>query len=92
MKLLIVLTSIISKYYKVIIMKQRRFIFVPLIFILAVIISCKSRGKSETDNFDFDEISLDEEKNVMNSADTIGTGLPIFYNMYLSVEMSTLFD
>ena len=73
-------------------MKQRRFIFVPLIFILAVIISCKSRGKSETDNFDFDEISLDEEKNVMNSADTIGTGLPIFYNMYLSVEMSTLFE
>lgn len=92
MKLLIVLTSIISKFYKVIIMKQRRIIFIPVIFILTVIISCKSGGKSETDSFNFDEISLDEEKNVMNSADTIGAGLPIFYNMYLSVEMSTLFE
>ncbi len=74
------------------IMEHRRFIFMPLIFIIAVIISCKSGGKSETDSFDFDEISLDEEKNIMSSADTIGAGLPIFYNMYLSVEMSTLFE
>ncbi|UCH15665.1 MAG: hypothetical protein JSV22_06795 [Bacteroidales bacterium] len=73
-------------------MEQRRFIFIPLIFILAVIISCKSGGKSETDSFDFDEISLEDEKNIMNSTDTIGAGLPIFYNMYLSVEMSSLFE
>jgi hypothetical protein len=73
-------------------MKQRRFIFIPAVFILAVIISCKSGVKSETDSFDLEGISLDEGKKAINSADTIGAGLPIFYNMYLSVEMSTLFE
>ena len=34
MKLLIVLSCIINEYYKVIIMKQRRFIFIPAVFIL----------------------------------------------------------
>jgi len=73
-------------------MKQRQFIFIPAVFILAVIISCKSGVKSETDSIDFEGISLEEGKKVINSVDTIGAGLPIFYNMYLSVEMSTLFE
>jgi hypothetical protein len=73
-------------------MKQRRFFFIPVIFILAVMISCKSGVKSESESIDFDEISLDEGKKVIDSADTVGAGLPIFYNMYLSVEMSTLFE
>jgi hypothetical protein len=73
-------------------MKKRGFIFIPVIYILIVVISCKSGGKTESDSFDFEDISLDEGKKAINSADTIGLGLPIFYNMYLSVEMSTLFE
>ena len=35
-----------------------------------------------------DNINLNENRKVIISFDTIGEGLPIFYNMYLSVEMS----
>jgi hypothetical protein len=73
-------------------MKQSQFIFIPVIFVLAVIISCKSGVKSETDSYDFSDISLEEGKKAINAADTVGAGLPIFYNMYLSVEMASLFE
>ncbi len=73
-------------------MKQNQFILIPVIFILTVIISCKSGAKSEADSYDFGDISLEDGKKAINAADTVGAGLPIFYNMYLSVEMSSLFE
>jgi hypothetical protein len=73
-------------------MKHRRFIFMPLVVLMTLLISCKSGGKSGTDELDFGDINLDEDTRILTSADTVGQGLPIFYNMYLSVEMSSLFE
>lgn len=57
------------------------------------IISCNTnKNKSENSVVDFDSIELGAPKKVLNSLDTVGEGLPIFYNMYLSVEMSSLFE
>ena len=39
-----------------------------------------------------DTISLDEPVPMVYMYDTNGTGLPIFYNMYLSVELTSLFS
>jgi len=40
----------------------------------------------------YDTISLSEPEPMKYFYDTSGAGLPIFYNMYLSVEISTLFE
>ena len=53
--------------------------------------SCKQGGK--TGNTEgTDSINLGEIKPLVHNIDTMGEGLPIFYNMYLSVEMSSLFQ
>lgn len=63
------------------------------ILIVAIILgSCKSNKKQDSEIIDFSEINLNEKKPIISSFDTIGEGLPIFYNMYLSVDMSTLFE
>jgi hypothetical protein len=58
---------------------------------LAVIISCKPAGKSGNAE-GIDSISLGDIKPLVHNIDSMGEGLPIFYNMYLSVEMSSLFQ
>ena len=64
-----------------------------LVLISAIILSsCKSNKPQDSEVIDYGDIKLDEAKNVISSNDTIGEGLPIFYNMYLSVEMSSLFE
>ncbi len=54
-------------------------------------IGCKS-GRDKQRVIDFDSIDIGSEEIVVNPLDTIGDGLPIFYNMYLSVELSSLFE
>ena len=60
--------------------------------VLILFSSCKPAGNKDADVIDYETIQLDERKEVISSSDTIGEGLPIFYNMYLSVEMSSLFE
>ncbi len=59
---------------------------------LAILLnSCKSDGKKGNADT-MDSISLSEIKPLRHEFDTMSDGLPIFYNMYLSVEMSSLFQ
>jgi hypothetical protein len=60
-----------------------------LMMLVLVAISCRQAGKS---NGGMDSISLGEVKPLVHDIDTMTEGLPIFYNMYLSVEMSSLFQ
>jgi hypothetical protein len=64
-----------------------------LIMIISIILlmGCKKGGRSDL-AAGSDSISLGEIKPLVHSYETLGEGLPIFYNMYLSVEMSTLFQ
>ena len=40
----------------------------------------------------FDSLNTEAKEIPLNPLDTAGEGLPIFYNMYLSVELSSLFE
>ena len=62
-------------------------------FIIAIIFlpACKTDRKNNQETVDYDSINLDKPENVLASFDTTGEGLPIFYNMYLSVDMSSMF-
>jgi hypothetical protein len=62
-----------------------------LIALLSMLFACKQTGKSDS-SIGSDSISLEEIEPLIHKIDTSGGGLPIFYNMYLSVEMSSLFD
>jgi len=53
--------------------------------------SCKQGGKSDLTGGS-DSINLGDIKPLVHDFDSMGEGLPIFYNMYLSVEMSSLFQ
>ena len=53
--------------------------------------SCRQGGKT-AGTPETDSISLSEINPLVHDVDTLGVGLPIFYNMYLSVEMSSLFQ
>jgi hypothetical protein len=53
--------------------------------------SCKYGTKSDT-GAGSDSINLGDIKPLIHNYDSTGVGLPIFYNMYLSVEMSSLFQ
>jgi hypothetical protein len=65
------------------------------IFILTILtitmIACKQGGKTGSAS-GIDTISLAESTPLVHKYDTTGEGLPIFYNMYLTVEMSSLFQ
>lgn len=54
--------------------------------------NCKQAAKRESGLAGIDSVDLKETEPYISMYDTMGEGLPIFYNMYLSVEMSTLFD
>lgn len=73
-------------------MKQRFFIFLTASLFLFNLFGCKSGADKESDAFSYDDFNLSENGKIISRFDTIGKGLPIFYNMYLSVEMSTLFE
>lgn len=60
--------------------------------IVIAIVSCKPATNKTEDAIDYQSIQTGEKEEVINSFDTVGEGLPIFYNMYLTVEMSTLFE
>ena len=60
------------------------------ILLTIVLTSCKPSG-SNTSSIDFSTIDTTQIVSFVNPLDTTGDGLPIFYNMYLSVEVSTLF-
>jgi hypothetical protein len=64
-------------------------LFMGLLLIISG--SCK-QGGSSTNNEKNDSISLNEIRPLIHGYDTMTDGLPIFYNMYLSVEMSSLFQ
>ncbi len=53
--------------------------------------ACK-RNAPETSVIDMDSIDMSETGTHLSELDTIGSGIPIFYNMYLSVELSSLFE
>ena len=55
-------------------------------------ITCKQSSKKGSGLAGIDSVDLKEIKPYISQYDTMGEGLPIFYNMYLSVEMSSLFD
>lgn len=63
-----------------------------VLIVLVVLSSCKPAANKDADVIDYELIQLDDKKKIITSSDTIGEGLPIFYNMYLSVEMSSLFE
>jgi transcriptional regulator with XRE-family HTH domain len=59
---------------------------------IALMSACKSGDKKSKNNIGLDTVDYLANKQYINPNDTTGEGLPIFYNMYLSVEMSTLFS
>ena len=63
-----------------------------ILVVLILLSSCKQVTQKNDEIIDFENLQLDKSKKVVNKFDTIGEGLPIFYNMYLSVEMSSLFE
>ncbi|MFO7658646.1 MAG: hypothetical protein R6W78_16425 [Bacteroidales bacterium] len=73
-------------------MKQIKYVIFLALAVTSVFYSCKQDKKQNSEVIDYDKIGLNDPKKVISSNDTIGEGLPIFYNMYLSVEMSTLFE
>jgi hypothetical protein len=62
-------------------------------FVLSAVIlaGCKS-GSNNPKTINIDSINLNASEKKLNTFDTVGHGLPIFYNMYLSVELSSLFE
>jgi hypothetical protein len=62
--------------------------FAAVIFILA---GCVSTTKDQKTVI-LDSLDVKPAPKVISSFDTMGKGLPIFYNMYLSVELSSLFQ
>ena len=72
-------------------MKTRLSAVLILIVPIAMMFGCKPGGKSGPKGGS-DSISLGEIKPLVHTYDTLGKSLPIFYNMYLSVEMSSLFQ
>ena len=72
-------------------MKIRLRGFILSAILISSLFSCKQGGKSGLPE-GTDSISLGDIKPLVHNVDTLGEGLPIFYNMYLSVELSSLFQ
>lgn len=71
-------------------MKTRWSAAITMLLITTLFVSCKGGGSGNSEGTD--SISLGDVKPLVHTYDTLGEGLPIFYNMYLSVELSTLFQ
>jgi hypothetical protein len=65
--------------------------FSALLLVACIAFSCRSNVKKDQ-VIEFDSLNLSDKEIPLNPLDTVGEGLPIFYNMYLSVELSTLFE
>jgi hypothetical protein len=63
-----------------------------LLFIMSLILSSCKQGSQKVHEIEFDSLNMGSKELPLNPFDTIGQGLPIFYNMYLSVELSSLFE
>lgn len=72
-------------------MKTRWSIAITLLLMIALVVACKMGGGTGNSE-GTDSINLGDVKPLVHTYDTLGEGLPIFYNMYLSVELSTLFQ
>jgi hypothetical protein len=72
-------------------MKTRLNAVLILCLFSSVFIGCKNSAKTDLAGGS-DSINLGEIKPLVHNYDSTGVGLPIFYNMYLSVEMSSLFQ
>ncbi len=68
-----------------------KLLILGLVFLSICLIGCKMNSEKKQ-LIDFDSISIDDQQIPINPLDTTGDGLPIFYNMYLSVELSSLFE
>jgi hypothetical protein len=58
---------------------------------ILLLLACKSNTNNRN-TLSIDSSDLVSSQRVISSFDTMGTGFPIFYNMYLSVELSSLFQ
>jgi predicted CopG family antitoxin len=67
---------------------------IKIVIILVTVISLTSckQNKGEKSVIDLDSIDLSDAGKHLSELDTVGSGIPIFYNMYLSVELSSLFE
>ena len=63
-----------------------------IIFAAVLAFSACKKNSQEPSIVGLDSIDLSEPGTHLSELDTIGTGIPIFYNMYLSVELSSLFE
>jgi len=72
-------------------MKTRLRAGMLVVAFIVLVTSCRQGGNTTTTD-GFDSISLGEVEPLVHEFDTMSEGLPIFYNMYLSVEMSSLFQ
>lgn len=61
-----------------------------LIFVFITLAGCKLNNQHDN-SIALDSIDLSDKEKALSSLDTAGSGIPIFYNMYLSVELSSLF-
>jgi hypothetical protein len=73
-------------------MKKANLFYVVAVLCSLLMIQCKQTGRQDAGLSGVDSIDLSESRPYISRFDTMGEGLPIFYNMYLSVEMSTLFE
>lgn len=64
----------------------------PIIVISFLLLFGCRTNTNNTGAIEYDSIDLASSGQRINKFDTIGEGLPIFYNMYLSVELSSLFE
>ncbi|MBN2480670.1 MAG: hypothetical protein JXB19_02940 [Bacteroidales bacterium] len=72
-------------------MKSAAPVILFLLLIIIGTINCK-RNQNVISGLGIDSINLDQPVPMKYMYDTTGVGLPIFYNMYLSVELSSLFE
>lgn len=68
---------------------KKHVILILMVALLAI--TCKRAGQ-EGKEIGLDSVDLSDTNAVFQDFDTVGAGIPIFYNMYLSVELSTLFE
>ena len=64
----------------------------PGFVVVSILLSCCKSNPDRSEVIVFDSITIDSLEIPVNPLDTTGDGLPIFYNMYLSVELSSLFE
>jgi hypothetical protein len=66
--------------------------YITIAVVLTVLLTgCKTSNKNQS-AVDYDSINTTFSEKKINTFDTVGQGLPIFYNMYLSVELTSLFE